>query len=119
MWMLIAALALAVLAYLWRQWRALLGPKVDTVFLNRSGLGLSRQGVWKLLRRYALEAGINRPVSPHTLRHSFATHMLAAGADLREVQDMLGHASLTSTQIYTHIDVARLVEVYAKAHPKA
>ncbi|HOG49801.1 MAG TPA: tyrosine-type recombinase/integrase, partial [Lentisphaeria bacterium] len=65
------------------------------------------------------EAGLPADCTPHKLRHSFATHMLAAGADLREVQDLLGHASLTSTQIYTHIDIARLVEVYAKAHPKA
>ncbi|MDP3428778.1 MAG: site-specific tyrosine recombinase XerD, partial [Desulfomicrobium sp.] len=91
-----------LMAYL-RQWRPLLGPKADTVFLNRSGLGLSRQGVWKLLRRYALEAGINRPVSPHTLRHSFATHLLEGGADLRTVQILLGHSDIMATEIYTHV----------------
>jgi len=102
-----------------RQWRPLFGPKTDTVFLNRSGLGLSRQGVWKLLRRYALEAGITRPVSPHTLRHSFATHLLEGGADLRTVQILLGHSDIMATEIYTHVQSARMVALHRKFHPRS
>ncbi len=107
-----------LMSYL-RQWRALFGPKVETVFLNRSGLGLSRQGVWKLLRRYALEAGINRPVSPHTLRHSFATHLLEGGADLRTVQILLGHSDIMATEIYTHVQSARMAALHRKFHPRS
>lgn len=107
-----------LMAYL-RQWRPLFGPKVDTVFLNRSGLGLSRQGVWKLLRRHALEAGINRPVSPHTLRHSFATHLLEGGADLRTVQILLGHSDIMATEIYTHVQSARMAALHRKFHPRS
>lgn len=107
-----------VLDYL-RQWRPLLGPKNDTVFLNRSGLGLSRQGVWKLIRRYALEAGIARPVSPHTLRHSFATHLLEGGADLRTVQILLGHSDIMATEIYTHVQSARMIALHRKFHPRS
>jgi integrase/recombinase XerD len=107
-----------LLAYL-RQWRPLFGPKVETVFLNRSGLGLSRQGVWKLLRRYALEAGINRPVSPHTLRHSFATHLLEGGADLRTLQILLGHSDIMATEIYTHVQSARMAALHRKFHPRS
>jgi integrase/recombinase XerD len=102
-----------------RQWRPLFGPKTDTIFLNRSGLGLSRQGVWKLLRRYALEAGITRPVSPHTLRHSFATHLLEGGADLRTVQILLGHSDIMATEIYTHVQSARMVALHRKFHPRS
>ncbi len=107
-----------VLDYL-RHWRPLLGPKNDTVFLNRSGVGLSRQGVWKLIRRYALEAGIVRPVSPHTLRHSFATHLLEGGADLRTVQILLGHSDIMATEIYTHVQSARMVALHRKFHPRS
>jgi integrase/recombinase XerD len=107
-----------LMAYL-TQWRALFGPKVDTVFLNRSGLGLSRQGVWKLLRRYAQQAGIGRPVSPHTLRHSFATHLLEGGADLRTVQILLGHSDIMATEIYTHVQSARMAALHRKYHPRA
>lgn len=89
------------------------------LFLNLEGGRLTTRSVERSFKVYVHEAGLPADCTPHKLRHSFATHMLAAGADLREVQDMLGHASLTSTQIYTHIDIARLVEVYAKAHPKA
>lgn len=106
------------LSYL-RQWRPLFGPKVDMAFLNRSGLGLSRQGIWKLLRRYALEAGINRPVSPHTLRHSFATHLLEGGADLRTVQILLGHSDIMATEIYTHVQSARMAALHRKFHPRS
>lgn len=102
-----------------RRWRPLFGPKCDEAFLNRSGLGLSRQGVWKMIRRYALEAGISRTVSPHTLRHSFATHLLEGGADLRTVQILLGHSDIMATEIYTHVQSARMIALHRKFHPRA
>lgn len=100
-------------------WRPLFGPKCDTVFLNRSGLGLSRQGVWKMIRRHAMEAGITRKVSPHTLRHSFATHLLEGGADLRTVQILLGHSDIMATEIYTHVQSARMIALHRKFHPRS
>ena len=102
-----------------RSWRPLFGPKCDTVFLNRSGLGLSRQGVWKMIRRHAQEAGITRKVSPHTLRHSFATHLLEGGADLRTVQILLGHSDIMATEIYTHVQSARMIALHRKFHPRS
>ncbi len=102
-----------------RHWRPLFGPKAETVFLNRSGLGLSRQGVWKLIGRYAREAGILRPVSPHTLRHSFATHLLEGGADLRTVQILLGHSDIMATEIYTHVQSDQMIALHRKFHPRA
>ena len=89
------------------------------IFLNSRGGRLSRQGCWKILRRYAEEAGLEDRVSPHTLRHSFATHMLDAGADIRVVQDLLGHASLATTQVYTLVSDSKLREVYYSSHPRA
>ena len=89
------------------------------LFLNARGGRLSRQGCWKILKRHAEAAGLHPKVSPHTLRHSFATHMLDGGADIRVVQELLGHASLATTQVYTLVSDVRLREVYAEAHPRA
>lgn len=89
------------------------------VFLNNRGLGLQRKGVWFLLKKYAHLAGIKKPLSPHTFRHSFATHLLEGGADLRVVQELLGHSDLTTTQIYTHLDNRYLFEVFQSFHPRA
>ena len=98
--------------------KLLKGKSSPFVFTNRSGAPLSRQGFWKLIRRYALMAGIDKRVTPHTLRHSFATHLLEGGADLRSVQSMLGHADISTTQIYTHVDGARLKRVHREFHPR-
>jgi integrase/recombinase XerD len=89
------------------------------LFLNARGGRLSRQGCWKILKRYAAVAGLEHKVSPHTLRHSFATHMLDGGADIRVVQELLGHASLATTQVYTLVTDSRLREVYLTSHPRA
>ena len=90
----------------------------DVLFLNWRGRPLSRMGVWKILRRYAQQAGLERPISPHTLRHSFATHLLEGGADLRAVQEMLGHTDIATTQIYTHVDREYLRDVLRTYHPR-
>lgn len=91
----------------------------QALFLNRRGERLTRQGFWLILKNYAKAAGIKKPVTPHTLRHSFATHILNGGADLRAVQELLGHANISSTQIYTHLTSEHVRQAYEKAHPRA
>jgi integrase/recombinase XerD len=95
------------------------GKGEGRVFLNARGAPLTRMGVWKILRGHVETAGIKKPVSPHTLRHSFATHLLEGGADLIAVQEMLGHADISTTQIYTHVDRRYLAEVHKSFHPRA
>lgn len=102
-----------------KHWRPAFHPVQDAMFLNRSGKGLTRQAVWKCVKRYALQAGIHKPISPHSLRHSFATHLLEGGADLRSVQMLLGHADVSTTEIYTHVQSGKLLEVHKNFHPRA
>ncbi len=91
----------------------------EAIFLNKNGKRITTRGVWDIVKKYLKSAGINQGVSPHTFRHSFATHLLNRGADLRTVQELLGHASLSTTQIYTHLTTEKLKSVYDKAHPRA
>jgi integrase/recombinase XerD len=93
-------------------------PAPPWLLVSRRGMRLRRERIWELFKRYAAVSGIAADTSPHTLRHSFATHMLAGGADLRQVQEMLGHASIATTQIYTHVDPARLKKVHKQFHPR-
>ena len=94
-------------------------PERRAVFLNKRGRRLSRQSVWEVIKLAGERAGIDRPLHPHTLRHSFATHLIQGGADVRTVQELLGHASVTTTQIYTHVSPETLIEAYLTSHPRA
>ncbi|MBV9001318.1 MAG: site-specific tyrosine recombinase XerD [Solirubrobacterales bacterium] len=110
----------ALSAYLERGRPQVVGLRPERrVFVNLRGAGLSRQGLYKIVRRHARTAGLERRMSPHTLRHTFATHLLSGGCDLRSLQEMLGHADIGTTQIYTHLSTERLRDVYFEAHPRA
>jgi integrase/recombinase XerD len=109
----------AVKKYLKRSRSYLAKPdSEDIMFLNRWGKKLSRMGAWKIVKRYILQAGIKKKVSPHTIRHSFATHLIEGGADLRAVQEMLGHADISTTQVYTHIDRDFIKQEHRSYHPR-
>ncbi|MBT1175524.1 site-specific tyrosine recombinase XerD [Bifidobacterium sp. LC6] len=94
-------------------------PERRAVFLNKRGRRISRQSIWEVVKDAGQRAGITRPLHPHTLRHSFATHLIQGGADVRTVQELLGHASVTTTQIYTHVSPEHLIEAYLSSHPRA
>jgi integrase/recombinase XerD len=110
----------ALTTYLQRGRPKLAGDRMEPrLFLNHRGAGLTRQGLYKIVQRHARSAGLASKMSPHTLRHTFATHLLAGGCDLRSLQEMLGHADIATTQLYTHLSADRLRDVYFDAHPRA
>ena len=115
-----SAASRALMAYLGRGRPRLVGERlVATLFVNHRGTGLTRQGLYKIVQRHARTAGLEDRMSPHTLRHTFATHLLAGGCDLRSLQEMLGHADIATTQVYTHLSAERLKDVYFDTHPRA
>ncbi len=117
---LYAQIALAVKKYVDEDRpRLARGKKETALFLNARGERLTRQGFWQKLKEYVKSAGLNSHISPHTLRHSFATHMLSGGADLRSVQELLGHANISTTQVYTHLTTEHVRRSYDKSHPRA
>jgi integrase/recombinase XerD len=110
----------ALATYVVRGRPKLVGDRLEArLFLNHRGAGLTRQGLYKIVQRHARSAGLASKMSPHTLRHTFATHLLAGGCDLRSLQEMLGHADIATTQVYTHLSAERLRDVYFDAHPRA
>src|ERR687894_74660 len=112
--------AQALRIYLERGRPRMVGDRWEArLFVNQRGAGLTRQGLYKIVQRHAASAGLAAKMSPHTLRHTFATHLLAGGCDLRSLQEMLGHADIATTQLYTHLSVERLKDVYFDAHPRA
>ena len=92
--------------------------ETESLFTNCSGKSMSRQGFWKVLKHYAQTAGIEKDITPHTLRHSFAAHLIQNGADLKSVQEMLGHSDISTTQMYLNMNVYKIRDVYTKAHPR-
>lgn len=112
------SLAQKLLAEYLQKIRPRFRPACRKLFLNRSGMGLTRQYIWQVVKKYAEAAGIRRAISPHTFRHSFATHLLEGGADLRTVQILLGHADVAATEIYTHVEAMRLKQIHHKFHPR-
>ena len=110
----------ALSIYISRGRPRMVGDRLEArLFVNHRGAGLTRQGLYKIVQRHARTAGLESKMSPHTLRHTFATHLLAGGCDLRSLQEMLGHADIATTQIYTHLSAERLKDVYYDAHPRA
>lgn len=110
----------ALRAYLQKGRKAFLKePGQQALFLNPRGTQLTRQGLWLIIKKYVQQAGIKEKVTPHTLRHSFATHLLEGGATLRDVQELLGHSNISTTQVYTHVSTQRLRETFDKSHPRA
>lgn len=100
------------------QWRQQFRPVCRKLFLNRSGQGLTRQYIWKMIKKYVTQCDLKTSISPHTFRHTFATHLLEGGADLRVVQMLLGHADISATEIYTHVQKSQLMELHKKLHPR-
>ncbi len=121
-WVPLGARAVAAVSAYMRMDRPFLvsrHPETATVFVSKTGRSLSRIGLWRIVKQHARTAGLKGDVSPHTLRHSFATHLLAGGADLRAVQEMLGHSSIATTQIYTRVELSRLQAIHAQFHPRS